>query len=60
MNMDIIGLDNLKELDLSNNELVNFDLDIFDNIGKFVELLLYESIKNFFSSYYLYRAEVFI
>ena len=35
-----IGLDNLKELDLSYNKLVNFDLEIFDNIGKIVEIFL--------------------
>ena len=38
-----VGLDNLKRLDLNNNNLVNFDFDIFDNIGKLVEIYLYEN-----------------
>ena len=41
------GLDNLKYLDLSNNKLAYFDLDILNNVGKFVEInLSYNPIIN--------------
>ena len=37
------GLENLKDLDLCHNRLANIDLEIFDNIGKSVEIYLYSN-----------------